>query len=428
MMLKDKICVSKRLLLVFFITVILPSSLVLFSNTLSSGKRTLSSKAELNKIIGGRDAMEGEFPFVALVTYEPSYQMCTGVLIDPEWVLTAAHCVYKSQENYLYVSVNMTNIKSAQNKYIKVYPIIHEKYDSDTVANDIALLRLEEKVTDVVPASLPSRNWTKASDYMYYPGTEVTVVGWGCVGISPMRKTTINPDSSNPNYFIELGDKLQVVTLPISSQKFPYHFAVGYDDDRSKNKSVCFGDSGSPVLYGTDHPNILIGINSLGAPSNWIGPGGAVKINDYLSWIQDTMKSNPSSCIDINNGNLPIPIMYDNSTSEINSGTYVYQDCVYDMKTREKSGLSCYHNLPNYKFSHVVLPASKKSKCYVPALSDCLSNVLSNNGALQCSKVGSISESEPVVEYGNTYRDTQQRIYKCQCTHEYTYPVLKEVR
>lgn len=45
------------------------------------------------RIVGGENALPGEFPFiVTLISSMTGYNFCGGVLIDKHTVLTAAHC------------------------------------------------------------------------------------------------------------------------------------------------------------------------------------------------------------------------------------------------------------------------------------------------------------------------------------------------
>lgn len=88
---------------------------------------------------------------------------CTGTLISPDIVLTAAHCVYHPTKNTLYPDgiitfrAGLTNGKvTAERKVVQIVP--HQGFNpnagfnAENVINDIALLRLETPIpTQDVP-------------------------------------------------------------------------------------------------------------------------------------------------------------------------------------------------------------------------------------------------------------------------------------
>ncbi len=59
-------------------------------------KRESSEESDGNKVgrvVGGQDAQKGAWPWIASLRWLGGH-VCGATLIDREWLITAAHCVY----------------------------------------------------------------------------------------------------------------------------------------------------------------------------------------------------------------------------------------------------------------------------------------------------------------------------------------------
>merc|ERR550532_3147263 len=59
-------------------------------------------KGGANRIVGGIEAKVNEFPWIAslilIIDGSETDSMCGGTLISAEWIVTAAHCLYKDND------------------------------------------------------------------------------------------------------------------------------------------------------------------------------------------------------------------------------------------------------------------------------------------------------------------------------------------
>ena len=217
-------------------------------------------KKELSKIIGGTDATIADFPWQ--VYYESGNFMCGGSIISGNWIITAAHCTENDDGSAIpvsemFVKAGATNPYSVNEgkRYQVSEVIINENYNTRTLANDVALLRLKDPVD--VPNARPIKLVTAddAREGATDPGVISWVTGWGLTDLSPDVLPYI----------------LQKVQLPIVSREqastvwrsIPDNFIMaGY---RDAARDACNGDSGGPMVVPVSGEYRLAGITSWGS-------------------------------------------------------------------------------------------------------------------------------------------------------------------
>lgn len=123
-----------------------------------------------SRIVGGHDAVRGQFPYsVSIRDYTKLMHFCGGAIISDHHILTAAHCLQgnRSKAENLYVVVGALH-REGDGTEIKVANImIHQYFYNPTYKNDIAMIYTAEKIkfTDVVkPIALTKKTIQSGGD------------------------------------------------------------------------------------------------------------------------------------------------------------------------------------------------------------------------------------------------------------------------
>ncbi|XP_049604100.1 vitamin K-dependent protein C [Syngnathus scovelli] len=230
-------------------------------------------------MVGGEVGKKGESPWQVLLQNAKGRFHCGGVLIDQNWVLTAAHCL----ENNLRFRVRLGDYERFRDEGTEVMlkvskTIPHPNYDSTTVDNDIALLRLESPApfSDfILPACLPSRGL--AERVLHRNGTQTVVTGWG-------------RESQDSQRF---SSALNVIRVPLVGRELcAAHMSHNISDNvlcggvLGQNMDACEGDSGGPMVTLHADTWFLVGLVSWGEGCGRRDKLGIyTKVSNYNEWI-----------------------------------------------------------------------------------------------------------------------------------------------
>ncbi|GJE44312.1 serine protease [Methylobacterium soli] len=236
------------------------------------------------RIVGGTPAPLRAYPWQVSIGIKgidnKLSHFCGGSVIGPDWVLTAAHCVYgqTAPENLQVLSgTNYLNDPGQISLVSKI--VLHEDWSPTDYSNDIAVLKLAAPIGEV-PIGLLS---PEAASNLSRPGLIAIVSGWGLTRedgrvSNVLRNVSVQIVSkSDCTGAAAYGDS-------ITESMFCAGFAEG-------GKDSCQGDSGGPLMVPDGRGRlILAGIVSWGEGCSRPGKYGVYTLVPLFSdWIARVM-------------------------------------------------------------------------------------------------------------------------------------------
>lgn len=213
----------------------------------------------------------GDTVDISTVPFVASTGGCTGTLIAPDRVLTAAHCVNDSSGVEFFVTVGAdagsenvprsavytsTGVSIAPGFKLS-FPFAHKRPQNAIAVNDVALVILDKPVANATPVTVAGPD---DAAQLEQPGTPARLLGYGIT--KPFKLGSLPPRTP-----LQGGD-LKLIGRAGCLKAYPHAVTVNEicarDDDRPLTQP-CPGDSGGPLLVQTPNGPVQVGITSWGA-------------------------------------------------------------------------------------------------------------------------------------------------------------------